>query len=182
MDSDPLTSFLTPPSKRRKVSMVKPSPPRLSDLLSAFGARRVPSSVSRMEKEADSRDLRPVKQPFNYAESEGSNLTPKTSPGASSFEASPESSKTSIKVHDSTDSENELQQDDEDELQSDDIIHGQTYTPTAQIICLLTNAIQPSLAHIQSVSFQRDPLERMSATQPRRSLPNGRKFRMAENN
>ena len=119
MDSDPLTSFLTPPNKKRKLVSVVPSPPMLADLLAAFGAKRLPTSVSRISAgrmEVDDRELRAAKV-FSYAESDVSDATPE-SPDSSGFETLPESSKTSIKVDDSIESEIE------DELQSEDVIHG----------------------------------------------------------
>jgi hypothetical protein len=61
-------------------------------------------------------EIRSERPSFSYAESEGS-----TSPGAaseaSSFNGSPQSSKTSSKLDGSDDSE--------DELNSDDVIHGE---------------------------------------------------------
>ena len=120
MDSDPLTSFLTPPTKKRKLVSVVPSPPMLADLLAAFGAKRLPMSVSRISAgrmEVDDRELRAAKKVFSYAESDVSDATPE-SPDSSGFETLPESSKTSIKVDDSIESEIE------DQLQSEDVIHG----------------------------------------------------------
>lgn len=131
METDPLSTFLTPPSKRRKLAAVQPSPPKLSDMLAAFGAQRLPSSVSRMQKEADdARNLRPAKPRVSYAESDSEPVTPTSSPGGSSFGEAGESSKTSIIIDDDTDEElqrdiaRQVMEDDEDELQSEDVIHG----------------------------------------------------------
>ena len=59
--------------------------------------------------------LRPGRSKFSYAESESSNSPTGKSDG-SSFDDPPESSKTSVKFNDNTDSE--------DELHSEDVIHG----------------------------------------------------------
>ena len=131
MDSDPLAAPQTPPLKRRKLTVVQPSPPKLSDLLAAFGARRLPESVSRMAKEADGRDLRPSKQGFSYAESDES-ISPTPSPGNSSFGGSTESSKTSVVDLVGSDSEDELQA--SGEVDDDDVIHvGRKPKPTRQL-------------------------------------------------
>lgn len=79
--------------------------------MAAFGARSIPTSVSRMEKEPVPQ-LRQSKQRFSYAESEDSNDTPKSSPGNSSFGGSPEMSENTV-----------IDLVSEDELQSDDVIH-----------------------------------------------------------
>lgn len=143
MESDPLTSFQTPPRKGRKATAVQLSPPRLSDLMAAFGARRLLMSIGRMEMQSDRQRLRPLKQPFSYAESD-SDVTPQTSPG-SSFEDSFESSKTSIELHDD-ETDDELQDgadaakegQDNDELQSDDVIVGTLLVSSNSIYYSLT--------------------------------------------
>ena len=86
---DPLTDpASTPASKRRKLDSVVVTPPPYSDLLAAFGARQVPSSVSKMSKQSERmRQLRgeTKTQGFSYAESDDSDLaSPNASPGSSS--------------------------------------------------------------------------------------------------
>ena len=109
---------------------VQPSPPKLSDLLAAFGARRLPSSASRMDG-VNAKALRPEKPGFSYAESDGSN-SPGAESNASSFEDSPESSKTSLKLYGDGESDDELQQvnGDKHEVHSDDVIHGMPFRIT----------------------------------------------------
>lgn len=138
LDVDPLTSpsFQTSSRQVRRMVAVQPTPQRLPDLLSVFGARKGHMSASRMEKQLDRRGLRPLKDQVNYAESE-SDITPQTSPG-SSFGDSFESSKTSIELHDEDDSEDELQSSgvavtanqSDDELNSDDVVHGMRASST----------------------------------------------------
>ena len=76
-----------------------------------------------MDQNTGKRNLRPEKPSFSYAESDVS-----TSPGArsdaSSFGQSPQSSKTSPRLRESDDSEDDLHNDDVDELGSDDVIRG----------------------------------------------------------
>ena len=112
MDHDELL-FHTPPSQPRRLVSVQPTP-RLSDLLAAFGARSLPVSSSRMSRETDKKSsLRPDRVSFSYAESEGSS-SPAADSAASSFNGSPASSKTSSRIEESAESEDELQQDDAD--------------------------------------------------------------------
>ncbi|KAK3706971.1 hypothetical protein LTR37_012470 [Vermiconidia calcicola] len=124
MDNDPLSTFTTPPSKRRKLVSVQPSPPKLSELMAAFGAKQLPSSASRMDKITASKELRPQRPGVTYAESESSN-SPTGRTDASSFDGSPVSSKTSVKLNGSFNSDGEREQshDSDDELHSDDVIH-----------------------------------------------------------
>lgn len=106
-----------------------PSPPKLSDLLSAFGATRSPSSVSQNNKMVESKNLRPVKPEFSYAESESTN-SPTKSEGSSFDEVSPKSSKTSIKVEDS---ESEESEEGEDELNAEETIQGKLSLPPCSL-------------------------------------------------
>ena len=132
MNSDPLSSFLTPPSKRRKLMAVLASPPKLSDLMAAFKATQSPMSASRTQKVTEvpeSREFRPTKR-ISYAETDTSSM--QASPGSSAGEGSYQESPGEGTV----DSEDEPQKKpvvidldidtDEDELQSDAIIHGKT--------------------------------------------------------
>lgn len=113
MDRDELL-FHTPPFERRRLVSVQPTPPRLSDLLAAFGARSLPVSSSRMSRDTDKKsNLRPERASFSYAESGGSS-SPATDSAASSFNGSLTSSKTSSRIEESAESEDELQQDDAD--------------------------------------------------------------------
>ena len=188
MGFDPLTSFTfqTPPRKVRKLAAVQPNPPRLSGLLSAFGARQLPMSASRMEPRSDRRGLRPLKERFSYAESE-SDVTPQTSPG-SSLGDSFESSKTSIEVHDDDDSEDELQSSGNaakaspgnDELDSDDVIHGTlAYHTHSHQITDNAQQLQPDdLAPL--ASFQRGRREAKSAMQRQRNLSKRRRSLSAD--
>lgn len=125
---DPLSMFQTPPARKiRRLHSVQPPPPKLSDLLAAFGARRLPTSVSKMQRAA-LRGLRPLETAVDYAESESSSpSTPQSSP-ASNYGVSLGSLKTPISLDD-TDSEDEgsSSSDGEDELQSDDVIQGMLY-------------------------------------------------------
>lgn len=73
-------------------------------------------------------NLRPERASFSYAESEGS-TSPGAASGASSFDGSPQSSKTSSRVHNGSDSD-----DDVDEL-SDDVIHGERMDMTCRRHC-----------------------------------------------
>src|ERR1700761_4668122 len=123
MDFDPLSSFQTPPPKRRKLFAVRASPPRLSDLLASFGARRLPMSARRMEKLSEERrSLRPQRSNFSYAESENS------SPGAKSSSSEfDDLLPKELPISGDSDGERQVQVDDdeeEDELNSDDVIHG----------------------------------------------------------
>ena len=118
MEHDELL-FHTPPSTARRLLSVQPSPPRLSDLLAAFGARSLPVSSSRMSRDTDKKSnvgLRPERASFTYAESEGSS-SPVADSAASSFNGSPASSKTSSRIEESAESaesEDELHQNDDD--------------------------------------------------------------------
>ncbi|KAK5165576.1 uncharacterized protein LTR77_009105 [Saxophila tyrrhenica] len=114
MDVDPLSTHQTPPSKRRKLLAVMPPAPKLSDLLSAFGARSIPASVSKMANVADVKNLRQQRPVFSYAESEATASPTKTD--SSSFDDTPpKSSKTSIEKDESS-------EESEDELISEDVI------------------------------------------------------------
>lgn len=129
VDTDlPLSDHLpTPPSKRRKLASVAVTPPRYSDLLAAFGARRVPSSVSKMSRESVGvRQLRAeTKQGFSYAESDGSEVASPNGSSSSFREAAGTGdTRTSI---DLTGSDSEAQ-DDEAESE-DDVIEGQPPFP-----------------------------------------------------
>lgn len=99
-------SFQTPPRKFRKVSAVQPSPPRLSDLLTAFEAQRSPTSVTKMAR-LDSSRLRSVNHNFSYAESSESGESPQASSASSSNEsfAPPQ---TPIELEDDDESGDEL--------------------------------------------------------------------------
>lgn len=121
--SDPLTNPpFTPPSKRRKLDLVVVTPPRYSDLLAAFGARRVPSSVSKMSRENEGvRKLRneTKTQGLSYAESDDSDVvTPKSEASNFGGAAVGSDTRTSIGL---TDSDGEEDGDVESE---DDVIAG----------------------------------------------------------
>lgn len=71
------------------------------------------------------RDLRPAKPAVNYAESDGSNVTPHSSPSNNSgFDVSFGSSNTSLELDDSDVSEDELQQSAAVDYDDDDVIQG----------------------------------------------------------
>lgn len=144
MDRDPLTSPTTPPVRRRTLAFVRPPLPRLSDLLAAFGAKRLPSSARRMALEHDVRELRPARPSVSYAESEGSTATPTTSP-TSSFGDPTSNSQTFIEFDDS--SADELEQaadDDNDVIQGRCLTYMYTLSLTARLINLqLLHAERP---------------------------------------
>ncbi|KAK0893854.1 hypothetical protein LTS16_012523 [Friedmanniomyces endolithicus] len=107
--------FETPPAKRRQLLAIRPTPPHLSDLMTAFGAQKTPESRSKMQRLLAGHDMR-TKTAVNYAESESS---PDSSPqSASSFE-DPVSSRTSIPPESRVNSDEESS---EDELHSQDVI------------------------------------------------------------
>jgi SWI/SNF-related matrix-associated actin-dependent regulator of chromatin subfamily A member 5 len=123
IDVDPLTTFLPPPVKRRKLVAVAPSPPKLklSELLAAFHARPVSSSITKMAI-SDLKNLRPQKTGFSYAESSPSN-SPTNSEG-SNFDQAPDA-KSSRKAYDYDDEDEEDDvSDSADELNSDDNVIG----------------------------------------------------------
>lgn len=126
--SDPPTSFDTPPPKRRKLAAVAITPPRYSDLLAAFGARRVPSSISRMLKETEGvRALRPESKTtgFSYAETDTSDMiTPKSSPNGSSFGEPSDTGGTSLDLAGCDSDESEDKQED-GTASDDDVIAGE---------------------------------------------------------
>lgn len=146
VDTDLLLSdhLSTPPSKRRKLASVAVTPPKYSDLLAAFGARRVPSSVSKMSKEsAGVRQLRAeTKQGFSYAESDDSGEpSPNGSSGGSAFgeAAATGGTRTSIDLT-GTDSEEE-----HDEAESDDdVIEGHSFLPTKNISAADLDLVAPA--------------------------------------
>ncbi|KAK5115624.1 hypothetical protein LTR85_009795 [Meristemomyces frigidus] len=124
MEPDELT-LTTPPTKRRRLMSSKPSPPRLSDLMAAFGARSTPDSVTKRDRQSAGGHEMRHKSAVHYAESESSaQSSPKS---ASSFGEKSGSSKTSLMVNSKEDTEDELMGDgngdSEDELQSSDVIH-----------------------------------------------------------
>ncbi|KAK3677928.1 hypothetical protein LTR78_002023 [Recurvomyces mirabilis] len=115
MDLDPLALDHATPPKRRKLLAVAPSPPRLSDLLKAFGAQKAPDSARRMQRLSTGRDARP-RAAVNYAESNGDS-TPDSSPRSISSFEDPLSSRTSLLPNSHDDSEES-----DDELQSADVV------------------------------------------------------------
>ena len=116
MELDPLSTFQTPPSKRRRLMSAVVLPhQKLSDLLSAFGAQRSPSSVSQLKRTSETMDLRRQRPEFSYAESE-TTASPTKSDG-SVFDDSPPPSKPSKKVHDG-----DVAEDDEDEVSEDELV------------------------------------------------------------
>ena len=156
MDIDPLTSFHIPVSKRRKLMAVQPTPPRLSNLLTAFGATRSPISASRTEKGSNTKNLRSSRK-VSYAESDGTN-SPSAQSDGSTFGELPQSSKTSIELHDTTESE--------DELHSDDVIHGMLLVISAKEIPLTRRKLRH--AQLALASFLNVQLGEPSATPRRR--------------
>lgn len=126
MDTTDELTLTTPPPKKRRLLSVKPSPPRLSDLMAAFGAKRTPSSLSKMERQSAAGHEMRAKATVNYAESdESAQASPQS---ASSFGGPAESSNTSLMVNSKDESEDESihgsEEESGDELQqSDDVIH-----------------------------------------------------------
>ena len=118
MNDDQHASTTTPPpTKRRRImSAVALTPPRLSDLMAAFGARRAPTSAKRERQSAAGHDMR-AKTTVNYAESESSaHSSPKST---SSFGEVSGSSKTSLVQNSKPESEDDDgEEDSEDELQA----------------------------------------------------------------
>ena len=111
-----------------------------------------------MEREAGNRELRPAKKTFTYAESGDSSTsaTPKSSPGKSSFYGSPESTKASPGLHDSPDSEDELQQNRHEEANDEDEIVVGMYQVIRRFVQLsnLLNSLQPHRIQVQFVNFE----------------------------
>ncbi|TKA33633.1 hypothetical protein B0A50_00469 [Salinomyces thailandicus] len=104
-----------------------PTPPRLSDLMEAFGARSSPTSVTKMNRMSSATHNMRQKIPFSYAELNDSSPS-KSDLTASSFGQENESSRTSLTPNSKEGSEDELapgRRDDssDDELHSGDVIH-----------------------------------------------------------
>lgn len=124
MDAEQHT-LSTPPTKRRKVMSVNPSPRRLSDLMASFGARSTPDSVSKANRQSAGGHGMRQTSAVNYAESQSSaESSPKS---VSSFGEKQESSTTSLTGGNSKEETEDEQMagDSEDELHSSDVIEVQ---------------------------------------------------------
>lgn len=116
MEPDLLSTYGTPPAKRRKVMAVVLPSTKLSDLLSAFQAKPSPTRVINQQTLSDtSMDLRRQRPGFSYAEPESDSTNSPTTSEGSTWDTSLESSKTSMKLDDEA-------SESEDELGSDDVI------------------------------------------------------------
>ncbi|KAK5735455.1 hypothetical protein LTR17_008153 [Elasticomyces elasticus] len=108
--------FETPPPKRRQLIAIQPSPPRLSDLTSAFGMQKIPGSLSKMQRQTAGHEMR-AKTRVSYAESEESQSANSSPQSASSF-GDPVSSRTSIlPSNEETESESEEEEEVEEVIQ-----------------------------------------------------------------